>query len=44
MKLSHVRLLVDGGPQSRTDWRIRVVYVRDPAGHLLELDQPLADR
>ncbi len=24
-------------PVSRTDWGIRVTYVRDPAGNLLEL-------
>ena len=26
-----------GEPVSRTDWGIRVTYVRDPAGNLLEL-------
>ena len=29
------------GPESRPDWGIRVVYVRDPGGNLLELYHPL---
>lgn len=32
---------VVGGPASREDWGIRVVYLRDPAGNLIELHQPL---
>jgi predicted enzyme related to lactoylglutathione lyase len=28
-------------PASRSDWGIRVAYVRDPAGNLLELNQPI---
>jgi catechol 2,3-dioxygenase-like lactoylglutathione lyase family enzyme len=29
------------GPTDREDWGIRVLYVRDPAGNLLELNQHL---
>jgi catechol 2,3-dioxygenase-like lactoylglutathione lyase family enzyme len=30
------------GPLDRVDWALRVVYLRDPAGTLIELHQPLA--
>ena len=33
---------VVAGPISRPDWGIRVLYVRDPAGNLLELYNDLA--
>ena len=33
---------VAAGPISRPDWGIRVLYVRDPAGNLLELYNDLA--
>ncbi len=29
------------GPQDRPDWGIRVAYLRDPAGHLIELNREL---
>jgi lactoylglutathione lyase len=32
---------VDGEPVSRPDWGIRVLYVRDPAGNLLEVIQEI---
>jgi lactoylglutathione lyase len=32
-----------GGPTSRPDWGIRVLYVRDPAGNLLELASPVPE-
>ena len=32
---------VAGEPADRPDWGIRVAYVRDPAGNLLELNQPI---
>ena len=35
---------VVSGPTSREDWGIRVLYVRDPAGNLLELASPVPHR
>lgn len=32
---------VVAGPVSRSDWGIRVLYVRDPAGTLIELNQAI---
>jgi catechol 2,3-dioxygenase-like lactoylglutathione lyase family enzyme len=32
---------VVAGPVDRSDWGIRVLYLRDPAGNLLELNEPL---
>jgi lactoylglutathione lyase len=32
---------VSAEPADRTDWGIRVGYIRDPDGNLLELNQPL---
>jgi catechol 2,3-dioxygenase-like lactoylglutathione lyase family enzyme len=31
-----------GAPVDRADWGIRVAYVRDPSGNLLELATPIA--
>jgi lactoylglutathione lyase len=33
---------VVAGPVSRSDWGIRVVYLRDPAGTLIELNEAIA--
>jgi lactoylglutathione lyase len=33
---------VSAEPANRTDWGIRVAYVRDPDGNLIELNQPIA--
>jgi hypothetical protein len=46
VRLTHVRLQrlgehVVSGPTDRKDWGIRVLYVRDPAGNRLELNQQL---
>jgi catechol 2,3-dioxygenase-like lactoylglutathione lyase family enzyme len=30
-----------GPPHDRDDWRIRVAYLRDPDGNLIEVNQPL---
>jgi lactoylglutathione lyase len=32
---------VSGEPADRADWGVRVAYVRDPDGNLIELNQPL---
>ena len=32
---------VAGGPADRADWGIRVAYVRDPDGNLIELNHPI---
>jgi catechol 2,3-dioxygenase-like lactoylglutathione lyase family enzyme len=32
---------VVAGPVSRSDWGIRVVYLRDPAGTLIELNEAI---
>jgi len=31
-----------GAPVDRPDWGLRVAYVRDPSGNLLELASPIA--
>ncbi len=36
----HPDLLV-GPPRDRADWNIRVAYLRDPEGNLIEVNQPL---
>jgi catechol 2,3-dioxygenase-like lactoylglutathione lyase family enzyme len=33
---------VVAAPSDRSDWGIRVAYLRDPAGTLIELNQPVA--
>jgi len=30
-----------GGPQSRPDWGIRFAHLRDPAGTLIEINEPI---
>jgi lactoylglutathione lyase len=50
LEVDNVDALVDrlrehvvGGPTSRPDWGIRVLYVRDPAGNLLEVASPATE-
>jgi lactoylglutathione lyase len=40
---TRLREYVVAEPADRADWSLRVAYLRDPAGTLIELHQPLAD-
>lgn len=42
-RLADLGIEIVAAPEDRPDWGIRTVHLRDPDGHLVELNQPLPE-
>jgi lactoylglutathione lyase len=43
-RLRGLGVRLDTDPLDRPDWGVRTLHLRDPDGHLVELNSPLPDR